>query len=304
MRTRALLISLFFVSYVAGQSVQTVIFLAGKSKRFQGKTSKILTPIAGKPISWYPIHASVDLHLPTTLVLGHQKELVQQMATDSFPNAELSFAIQKEQLGTGHALQCTKEFWQADNILVLNGDHPLTSPYMLSKLITEHEQSDADVSILVAQPHGPCSWGRIVQKDGKTRIVEAVDFNEEEHTFRVVNAGYYLFKRSFLEAHIDELWLHENKNEYYVTDLVEIANRNNRKINCVEVSFDDVFGINTQEEFKYAEQLLQKRKQQQLPVKIFREYDIRGIVDKDLHINQMYDFGKACAYFFKTKNLI
>lgn len=300
MRYRVLFIGLFFVTYLAGQSVKTVIFLAGKSKRFQGE-NKILTPIADKPISWYPINASTQLNLPTTLVLGHQKDKVKKMACNSFPEADLTFSIQDKQLGTGHALQCTQSHWQADNILVLNGDHPLTSSFMLSKLITSHEQTDADVSILIAEPKGKCSWGRIIKEDGKTRIVEAIDFNEKEHSFTCVNAGYYLFKRSFLEEHINELWLHENKGEYYVTDLVEIANRHNLKVNCVEVPFDDVFGINTQEEFAYAEKLLHERNNKRLASKIFKEYDIRGIVDQDLHIDQVYELGKSFAYLFKTK---
>ncbi len=303
MHYRTLFISLFFVTYLVGQSVGTVILMAGESKRFQGeeKISKILTPIAGKPISWYPIEAAVQLNLPTTLVLGHQKDEVKKMACNNFKDADLTFAIQDKQLGTGHALQCTQSHWQADNILVLNGDHPLTSSFMLSKLITSHEQTGADVSILIARPIGQCSWGRIIQEDGKTRIVEAIDFDNETQDFEFVNAGYYLFKRSFLEKHIDELWLHENKGEYYLPDLIEIAHRNDLKVNCVEVPFDDVFGINTQEEFAYAEKLLHERSNKRLPGKIFKEYDIRGIVNQDLHIDQIYELGKSFAYFFKTK---
>lgn len=301
MNIKLLLTSLCLVSQLSAQSIQTVIFAAGKSKRFLGEKSKLLTEINKKPILCYPMQAALSLDLPITLVIGHQKEEVKTTVQNHFPEADITFALQDEQLGTGHALKCTRASWNADAIMVLNGDHPLTSPFMLSKLMHSHNQTGADISILISKPTCDCNWGRIVTQDGKTRIVEAVDFtmNPEDHPF--VNAGYYLFNRTFLEDHIDELWLHENKKEYYVTDLIEIANRYNLKINCVEVPFNDVFGINTQDEFNYAQELLQQKESRKLSHSIFKEYDIRGIVQEDLHIDEIYNFGRSFAYLLATK---
>ena len=70
-----------------------------------------------------------------------------------------------------------------------------------------------------------CNYGRIVQENGITRIVEAVDFKNNPQDYPLVNAGFYIIKRSFLEKNIDALWLHTNKNEYYITDLIEIAEK-------------------------------------------------------------------------------
>lgn len=309
MKIKLFLTSLCIMGQLSAQSIQTVIFAAGKSKRFSegtqhepgDKKSKLLTEINGNPIICYPVQAANTLDLPITLVVGHQKNEVQNVIKNHFPEADITFITQEEQLGTGHALKCTRSAWNADAIMVLNGDHPLTSPFMLSKLRHSHHQSGADISILVSKPTCDCNWGRIVTQDGKTRIVEAVDFTMNKDDYPFVNAGYYIFNRTFLEEHIDELWLHDNKKEYYVTDLIEIANRNNLKINCVEVPFNDVFGINTQEEFAYAQELLEQRENQQLSKRIFKEYDIRGVVDQDLYINEIYNFGKSFAYFLKTK---
>lgn len=288
----------------ANASVDTVIFLAGESTRFKGETSKILTPIGNMLIMEGPLQAAHDLNMHIIPVIGHKKEEVQRAITDLFPNANITFAVQDKQLGTGHALQCTRAYWQADNIMVLNGDHPLTSAYTLSKLMLSHELNGADITMLIAPaPSAACNWGRIVTQNGKIKIVEAADFNKDlAAEFPMVNASYFIFKRSFLEEHIDELWLHENKKEYYVTDLIEIANRYDLKINCIEVPFDDVFGINTQEEFHYAQQLL-KKKMACLPQTIFKEHDIHGIVDKELNLDQIYTFGRSCAYFLKRKQL-
>lgn len=239
-------------------SVQTVIFAAGKSTRLE---SKLLKQINGKPVLYYPIHAVCQLKqkYPFILVLGHQRENVLSRVRTLFPDASYNIAIQEQQLGTGHALHCTQPLWQADHIMVLNGDHPLTTSDTLQRLITSHKKTDADVSILIAQPTTPCNWGRIVQDGDRICIVEAIDFkgNFEDHSF--VNAGYYIFKKEFLQKHIDALHMHENKGEYYVTDLIAIANRCNLTVNCLEVPFNEVFGINTQQEFEYAEQLLQAK---------------------------------------------
>lgn len=310
MTIKLLLTSLCIISQLSAQSIQTVVLAAGKSKRFDDgtqnekgeKVSKLLTKINGEPIICYPVRAAHTLDLPMTLVVGHQKDEVKHTINAHFPEADITFTAQDKQLGTGHALQCTRSGWTADAIMVLNGDHPLTSPFMLSKLIHSHNQTGADISLLVSKPTCDCNWGRIVTQDGKTRIIEAVDFTLNKEDYPFVNAGYYIFNRTFLEEHIDELWLHENKNEYYVTDLIEIANRYNLKINCVEVPFDDVFGINTQDEFNYAQELLQQKKNCKLSRSIFKEYDIRGIVEKDLHINEIYQLARSFAYLFKAKN--
>lgn len=239
-------------------SVQTVIFAAGKSTRLE---SKLLKTINGKPILYYPLQAAaqVNFEMPTILVLGHQREKILAAVHEFFPNQTFDIAIQEEQLGTGHALQCTQQLWKADHILVLNGDHPLTTTDILRNLIQSHEQTNAQISLIITKPTQPCSWGRIVQDKESIRIVEAIDFkdNPQEHPF--VNAGYYIFTRTFLQEHINKLQRHENKNEFYVTDLIEIANRHGMKINCVHAPFNHVFGINTQQEFNYAEQLLQQK---------------------------------------------
>jgi phosphomannomutase/phosphoglucomutase len=309
MTIKLLLTGLCIVSQLSAQSIQTIIFAAGKSKRFDGtqnekgeKTSKLLTKINGKPIISYPIQAALTLDLPMTLVVGHQGDEVKTTIQTNFPDADITFTLQKEQLGTGDALKCTRSHWNADAIMVLNGDHPLTSPFMLSKLIHSHNQAGADISILVSKPTCDCNWGRIVTQDSKTRIIEAVDFTLNPDDYPLVNAGYYIFNRTFLEDHIDELWLHENKKEYYVTDLIEIANRYDLKINCVEVPFDDVFGINTQDEFNYAQELIEQKENRILSRSIFKEYDIRGIVEKDLHIDEIYNLGRSFAYLLKTKS--
>jgi bifunctional UDP-N-acetylglucosamine pyrophosphorylase/glucosamine-1-phosphate N-acetyltransferase len=243
------------------QSIQAVVFAAGKSSRFEGELPKLLMPIGGKAMVSYPVNAAADLDIPVTVVVGFENQLVMKAVSQYVPNGHITFALQEEQLGTGHALQTTKDFWYADNILVMNGDHPLTSAPLLQKFINAHLTSKADMSILTAEADASCNYGRIVQENGMTHIVEAVDFQKNPHDYPLVNAGFYLIKRSFLEKNIDALWLHTNKNEYYITDLIEIAQKQGIAVNLVPVALKDVYGVNTVAEFALAEKLLASSEQ-------------------------------------------
>ena len=118
--------------------IEAVVFAAGKSSRFENELPKLLMPIGGKPMVTYPVSAAAELGIPITVVVGYKGDLVTQAITKTLPHAHISFALQEQQLGTGHALQCTKDFWQAKDILIMNGDHPLTSAPLLKNFIDAH----------------------------------------------------------------------------------------------------------------------------------------------------------------------
>lgn len=246
-------------------SLQAIVFAAGRSTRFNATLPKLLMPINGKAMVSYPVSAATELNIPVTVVVGFHADAIQKVIKEEVPNGNITFALQEEQLGTGHALQCTKSFWHADDILIMNGDHPLTSAPLLEYFIMAHQASGNEISILTAQADPDCNYGRIIKEEGITRIVEKADFEKNPEDYPLVNAGFYLIKRSFLEKYIDKLWLHENKNEYYITDLIEIAQREAITVNIVEVSFDEVYGVNTTTEFAKAEKLLRQKAYEKLP---------------------------------------
>ncbi|MEX0848877.1 MAG: NTP transferase domain-containing protein [Candidatus Dependentiae bacterium] len=240
--------------------IQAVIFAAGKSSRFESKTSKLLTPFNGKPMILYPTQAVDNLGIPMVVVVGHQRDLMQQTLLNEMPNATIEFAIQEKQLGTGHALRCAIDKLTGDDILMLYGDQPLMKSETIQKLIDAHEQKNAVITIVVSKRTEPGSYGRIVtDKNGITKCVEAKDFvGMDPHKHPRVNAGYYLIKRDFIEKHIDELWMHKNKQEYYINDLIEIASREGHKINIITVPYEMVHGVNTKNELVFAEALMKK----------------------------------------------
>ncbi len=229
-----------------------VVLAAGKSKRFKTETSKLLAPVCGKPMILYPITRLAQLSLPTTVVLGHQAESI----IASLPSHSLfQFVVQNEQLGTGHALALTKQHWQNDYVLVLKGDTPLVSKELLEDLINVHLSKKSDVTFCVTHPFDPRGYGRVIEEKGKVFIIEERDCTSEQRQTTLVNAGVYVFSRSFLNASIDLLTPSSQTGEYYLTQLIHIASEKGYQVHTVPVPFDQVRGVNTIEELWEVEQI-------------------------------------------------
>lgn len=238
--------------------IQGVIFAAGKSSRFEGEQSKLLTPFNGQPMVLYPIQAVAELNIPMVVVIGHQRDMMQQTIQRYMSCSSIEFATQEEQLGTGHALRCAQDKLTGEDILMLYGDQPLMTSATIKQLIDSHTENNAVITIIVSLRTEPGSYGRIVtDKDGITKCVEAKDFvGMDPHEHPRVNAGYYLIKRDFIEQNIDKLWVHKNKNETYINDFIELASRAGHTINIVTVPYEIIHGVNTKEEFNFAETLM------------------------------------------------
>ena len=112
---------LFFSSAIYSiDNMQAIVFAAGRARRFNTDYTKLSTPICGKRMIEWVLEPLAKLELPITVVIGHKKETVKKIIEQSqIPN--VTFVWQQEQLGTGHALQCTQPTWHAEHILVING---------------------------------------------------------------------------------------------------------------------------------------------------------------------------------------
>lgn len=240
---------------MAKQSIQAIVLAAGKSSRFNTGRSKLLERLCGQEMILYPVKVLEELKIETTLVVGYQAEAIKKAIAEYNLNT-VSFVHQTEQNGTGHAVAQTKAQWNQDTILILNGDMPLVDKTILEELIQTHETSDATISFVTAHNADPNNaYGRVIKKDNQIQIIEAKDFNGDPAEQCCINAGVYVFKRSFLEKHIDLLSAKNAAKEYYLTDLINIAQQENEKIETIKAPFDHVRGINTLREFWTAEQI-------------------------------------------------
>ena len=153
----------------AGHKIAAVVLAAGKGTRMKSETAKVLHEVAGRPIAFFPIRAALALDAsPVVVVVGHQGEAVAESLSRQFTGAPLRFAVQPEQLGTGHAVLCAEETLRGfeGDVLVLAADVPLIRSETLQKLVRARE--GADVALLTCRAHKPQGYGRVVRNPDGT----------------------------------------------------------------------------------------------------------------------------------------
>jgi bifunctional UDP-N-acetylglucosamine pyrophosphorylase / glucosamine-1-phosphate N-acetyltransferase len=239
--------------------IHVILLAAGLSSRFGLEFNKLLTPLCGVPLIMHAVRALEPLDAPITVVVGHQRE--QMMHTISqWCKAPVSFAVQEEQRGTGHAVASARDQWDGSAILVLNGDMPLVTHEIITALYDQHQARGAAVSFVTAMPDTDLhAYGRVVQTERGIQIIEAKDFTGVRDTLYPINAGIYLFDRIFLEQSIDLLTTHNAHKELYLTDLIGIASTQGLTVATIEVPFDTVRGVNTIAEFAKAQSVERAR---------------------------------------------
>jgi bifunctional UDP-N-acetylglucosamine pyrophosphorylase/glucosamine-1-phosphate N-acetyltransferase len=272
---------------MAVNNTQAVILAAGRSSRFNTGKSKLLEKICGQEMVLYLTKLLSNMNIPTTAVIGFQKELVKETITNYHGDA-ITFVEQEEQLGTGHALICTRQTWNNEHILVINGDMPLINQEILENLYHRHLELNATITFAISHQTDPAvgAYGRLVITDGVMEIIEARDFHGDpsEHCF--INAGIYLIKRSYLEQAISQMQKNSSSKEFYITDLIKIASKAHLPVGSIVVPFDYIRGINTIEELWTAEQI----KKAEL-IKYWMARGVRFYATHNLHIDTDVQIG-------------
>lgn len=236
-------------------NIQAVVLAAGRSTRFNTKKSKLTETICGQEMILYPTKLLENLKIETSLVVGYKKEEIIDLVEKHHSNVK--FIEQTEQLGTGHAVAITKGLWSKEHILIINGDAPLLKEDTIKRLWEKHQESNAAVSFVASFNIDPAinSYGRVIEENGKIKIVEAKDDVREDRVDCPVNAGIYLVKKEFLVNAINSVEKSSVTGEFYITKLVEMANESNQHVQTITESFDTIRGINTLRELWVAEQI-------------------------------------------------
>lgn len=237
--------------------LQALVLAAGKSTRFHTQQTKLSFPLCGKSMILYPLGLLQQLDIPTTVVIGHQKEAVQQIIQSA--GLQAAFCEQKEQKGTGHAVITALPLLSAAHLLVMNGDVPLINQRMIKELIIKHLQSNAAVTFVAAHNADPSltGYGRVVKTEQSIKIVEPKEFEGDAQTDCCVNAGIYLIRRTSLLQHLPTLiaQAHKRNGEIYLTDLIAAASAVGETVEMSMASFDLIRGVNTMKELWAAEQI-------------------------------------------------
>jgi bifunctional UDP-N-acetylglucosamine pyrophosphorylase/glucosamine-1-phosphate N-acetyltransferase len=259
-----------------------LILAAGQGTRMKSAIPKVLHEIAGKPMLAHVIERAQQLQ-PTKVVVvyGHGGEQVRQQ----LGSYDVEWALQDEQLGTGHAvMQGMLALELVDKVLVLYGDVPLIQTDTLQQLIDASMQTSIGMlTVQVEQPHG---YGRIVRDEFERiiRIVEHKDASADELTIDEINVGIMAMDRAELSAWLEALDNDNVQNEYYLTDVIDMAVNDGHVVASVQPhTSEEVEGVNDRVQLAKMERIMQRQLAQQLMLEGVtmmdpERVDIRGSV--------------------------
>lgn len=242
--------------------VGIVILAAGLGTRMKSDLAKVLHPICGVPMIRYVVETAATIAGNNiVVVVGHQAEKVKQVVARAVP---AFFALQEQQLGTGHAVMCALPRIPAgvEQVVVLCGDVPLIAPDTIDQLVADHCRRQRDVTLLAVRLGNPKGYGRLIfdADGGLTAIVEEADADEAQKAINIVNAGIYVIRRDFLETALPRLGRDNKQNEIYLTDIVGLGHREHRTIGAVIGSdSNEILGINSREDLQVVEKIMEMR---------------------------------------------
>ena len=262
---------------------------AGKGTRLKSRLPKVLHEVGGKPLVEHVIRAAQQLVPARDIyaIIGHEAERVR----DAMQHTGVSFVLQAEQRGTGHALMVAREALSAyDSVIVLSGDAPLITPDTIRRLRDFQLQQKAAMTLLSADLENPTGYGRVLRNNPGSAevraIVEEKSASPAQKKMREINSGFYVFSVPDLYAHIQNLSTANAHSEYYLTDMAEVLRRAGKKVVAWKTgSATEILGGNTRAELADIDHYMRVAKARQLMadgVTIF--YPATCVIDADVTI--------------------
>ena len=256
-----------------------IILAAGQGTRMNSQTAKVLHKVGNKSLLQHVIDASRPLVNSINVIIGHHSESVKKTTS----NDDINWVNQKEQLGTGHAVQQAIPHINDNSIcLILYGDVPLIKTETLQILTDKAESSG--FSLLSVMMENPFGYGRIIRDSNNSilSIVEQKDASKDELQVREINTGIMAIRGSILKKYLKELEPNNSQGELYLTDIVEKAVKDNVNIaSFICESVAEVMGINDKNQLSQAERVYQQNKASDLMSKGLtimdpKRFDCRG----------------------------
>lgn len=246
-----------------------VILAAGLGTRFKSNLPKVLHAAGGRTLIDHVVRAVTPLAARATFaVIGHQAGLVEQ-ALRQGGHGHVHLILQKQQLGTGHALSVGEKQLRpaADTLIVVSGDTPLLTTATLRSLLAFHRRQKAAATVLTAVLPDPAAYGRILRASDGTLagIVELKAASEEQKKIPEINTGIYCFQVPELFAALKKVKKNPASGEYYLTDVIELLRLAGRRLAaCPAADRDEITGINDRAELARVDSILRLRKANEL----------------------------------------
>jgi len=275
-------------------NITTIILAAGKGTRMRSAFPKIMHKIANRPLLQHVYDMSKQLdNNQIKIVYGHGAELVRER----LKHLDASWIEQKQQLGTGHAVQqVTDQIADTDTVLILYGDVPLLKLITVKALLANVD--DKSLGLLTVNLSDPKGYGRIIRDShGRVqRIVEEKDASNNEKLIKEVNTGIMAVKGDKLKLWLAQIKNHNAQGEYYLTDIIEMAVGEKIKVITNHPnSEDEVMGVNNRMQLSHLERVYQQEQaanlmEQGVTLRDPSRFDLRGSLeslgqDIDIDIN-------------------
>lgn len=241
-------------------NLAAIILAAGHGKRMKSDLPKVLHTVGGTPLVVHVINqAKSSGAKKIVVVVGHKRELVIPVVE----NEKVLYAVQEEQLGTGHAAQCALDELEnlQGEVIVLSGDVPLLTSETIVKLVEYHRQKNSIATMLTAIAPDPTGYGRVL-RDAKGEVKgvrEHKDCSEDELKIDEINSGIYLFDAELLREALKKVDNNNAQNEYYLPDVFKLYLKEGRPVAAIPGTFEEIKGINTREELEAVEVIFKKR---------------------------------------------
>lgn len=283
----------------------TIILAAGEGSRMKSSTPKVLHEIAGLSLLGHVIQTAQSAGgSAQAVIVGREAERVEAEARGH--SANVTICLQKERLGTAHAVLAGRSVIEQgfDDILVLMGDSPLIQPESLLRLrrALEHGSQVAVLGFRTSEPHG---YGRLLEKDGELiAIREHKDATPEELQVSFCNGGIMGLSGHMALELLDKIGNQNSKGEYYLTDIVEVARENGQKVVAIEADESELHGVNDRYELSRLENHWQRRRRDLLmregvtmhaPDSVYLSHDTEIGIDAIIEPNVVFGPGVKIA---------
>ena len=236
-----------------------LILAAGQGKRIKSDLPKVLHKVCGKEMVNHVIDTLRKGQVEDiNVIVGKGAELVK----DNTSSRNVSYSLQEEQLGTGHAVKCAIDFLKnkKGTVAIFNGDAPLIKEETIETLFDAHKQSGNSATILTSILDNASGYGRIIRKGNEVlKIVEHKDCNEEELMVKEINSGMYCFEIEKLVECLGNLSNNNSQGEYYLTDVIGMLKEKGEKVGALVIDYEETLGVNSRVQLAEVEAILRKR---------------------------------------------
>ena len=237
----------------------SLILAAGQGTRIKSDLPKVLHKVCGKEMVNHVIDTMRKANIEDiNVIIGKGADLVKEKTS----SRNVSYALQEEQLGTGHAVKCAIDFLRGKKgvVGVFCGDAPLIKAETVDNLFKTHIENKNSATLLSSIVEDPTGYGRVVRENDEVlKIVEHKDCTEEELKINEMNAAIYCFDIEKLLNSLDKLSNNNNQGEYYLRDVIGILKEEGNKVGAVTIDYEETIGVNSRIQLAEAEGILRNR---------------------------------------------